>query len=308
MSSPIRLKVPIEKIRIPEIRASSKFTEEQEAFFKATIEKVGVINDIVLRKLPDGNFELQAGKSRLEELKARGNTEVDAKIIDTDEKTGLIIHLAENLARGSTDPVSEAKVIKKFIDLGSTVEEAAGILGRSTEWINLRLALLQLPEKYQQDLQAGKLKVGHVEEVLRLPNPVEIDAALSTARDLDWPVTVLRNYVDNRLADVDRATQQGQNPQVMAPPAPAAREELAKYRQCLCCGNMRPANQIRLPTMCDACYELLRYVTSQLGKPEEAIQTIYKAVDFYMRYQEWQRRQTEPGIPPPAPPTAQLPG
>jgi len=307
VSSPSLAKVPIEKIRIPEVRASSKFTEEQEAFFKATIDKVGVISPIVLRRLEDGFFELQAGKSRLEELKARGNTEVEAKIIDTDEKTGLIIHLAENLARGSTDPISEAKVIKKLISLGSNEEEVAKILGRSKEWVELRLALLQLPEKYQGDLTIGKLKVGHVEEILRLPNPIEIEAALSTARDLDWPVVTLRNYVDNRLTDLARTQAQNPNGQPVTPPPPAAMAEMARTRQCLCCGQMRLVTQIRLPTMCDSCYELLRYVTSQLGKPEDAIQTVYKAVDFYMRYQEWQRRQTQPGIPPPPPPTSQLP-
>jgi len=303
-----RPKVPIDKIRIPEIRASSRFTEEQEAFFKATIDKVGVINDIVLRKLPDGFFELQAGKSRLEELKARGNTEVEAKIIDTDEKTGLIIHLAENLARGSTDPISEAKVIKKLIDLGSNESEVASILGRSKEWVDLRLALLQLPEKYQGDLTTGKLKVGHVEEILRLPNPIEIEAALSTARDLDWPVNVLKNYVDNRLVDIQRAQAQDQSGQPIAPPAPAAMAEMARTRQCLCCGQMRLVNQIRMPTMCDPCYELIRYVTSQLGKPEDAIQKVYEALDFHQRYQEWQRRQNQPGIPPPPPPTSELQG
>jgi len=303
-----KAKVPIDKIRIPEVRASSKFTEEQEAFFKATIDSVGVINDIVLRKLPDGFFELQAGKSRLEELKARGNVEVDAKIIDADERTGLIIHLAENLARGSTDPISEAKVMQKLITLGSSVEEVSKILGRSKEWVDLRLALLQLPEKYRGDLTTGKLKVGHVEEILRLPNPIEIEAALSTARDLGWPVNVLKNYVDNRLVDIQRTEAKDQSGQPVTPPAPAAMVEMARTRQCLCCGQMRLINQIRMPTMCDPCYELIRYVTSQLGKPEDAIQKVYEALDFYQRYQEWQRRQSQPGIPPPAPPTSELPG
>lgn len=306
MSSSNVVKVPIDKIRIPDVRASSKFTEEQEAFFKATVDKVGVINPIVVRRLEDGFFELLAGKSRLDELKERGFHEVEPKIIDTDEKTALVIHLAENLARGSTNPVDEAKVIMKLIDLGSSVEEVSKILGRSTEWVELRLALLKLPERYQSDLQEGKLKVGHVEEVLRLPNPIEIDAALSTARDLEWPVVTLRNYVDNRLAEVARVTAEGESPANISPPPPAAIEEMGRYRQCLTCGNMRPINQVRLPTMCDHCYELLRYITTQLGAPEQAIQTVYKALDFYTRYQEWQRRQQQPGIPPPAPPTSEI--
>lgn len=53
MSSTVKL--PIEAIRIPEVRASSRLTPEQMAFFKATVENVGVVQDPVVRQVKPGD-------------------------------------------------------------------------------------------------------------------------------------------------------------------------------------------------------------------------------------------------------------
>jgi len=143
-------RVPIESISIPEIRASSKLNEDQQAVLRATVEKYGVLNEPIVRPLKDGGYELIAGRSRLLELKRQGATEVDVKVIEADEKDALIMHLAENLARGETDPISEAQVLDAFIKSGGTIEEAAKLTGHSPEWVKFRLGLLKPPGREAQ--------------------------------------------------------------------------------------------------------------------------------------------------------------
>ena len=49
------VKLPIDAIRIPDVRASSKLTPEQLAFFKATVDAVGVVQDPVVRQVAPGD-------------------------------------------------------------------------------------------------------------------------------------------------------------------------------------------------------------------------------------------------------------
>jgi len=65
------MKIPVDKIVIPKTRLSARFTPEQEAFFKASVEKLGVIHEPVVRRMPNGRYELIAGAHRLRELVAQ---------------------------------------------------------------------------------------------------------------------------------------------------------------------------------------------------------------------------------------------
>jgi len=55
--------IPIDKIRIPDVRVSSILNEEQKAFLSSTIREIGVIQDPVVRDLGDGTYELISGNS-----------------------------------------------------------------------------------------------------------------------------------------------------------------------------------------------------------------------------------------------------
>ena len=283
-------KIGIDKIRVPEIRASSQLTEEQRAFFEGTVEKFGVLQDLLVRPLPDGNYELIAGKTRLEELKKRGATEVDVKIIEADSKDALMMHLAENYARGSVEPISTAKVIQKALDEGSTVEEIAQIFNHRPEWVRFMAGLLKLPDFYQNALQEDKIKVTHIREAFRLPNLDETDSALQGAIVHGWSTGVLRQYVTNRLAEYEAAEKASIETGVTVPPPPPEAARLVKYGQCLVCGQMVPRETINLPAACDGCYTLAKYVVSQCGTGEEGMQRIYKALELQ---QAWEARQSQ---------------
>jgi len=162
--------IPVDRIRIPEVRASSRFTPEQEAFFKATVERFGVLQPILVRKLEGDEYELIAGLSRLREQQEQGKREVEAMVIETDSKEALLMHLAENLARGQTDPISEGAVFKDYLDKGGTKEELAALTGHRKEYIDFRIALLALPD-YLKDALGVVVKTGDVTH----PTSLEIE-------------------------------------------------------------------------------------------------------------------------------------
>ena len=293
MSTTVRL--PVDAIRIPDVRASSKFTAEQLEFFKATVDAFGVVQDPVVRSVGPGEYELVAGKTRLEELKARGETEISVKLIDADERTALFMHLAENLARGTIDYMSAARVIAKAKALGSSIDEICKVMGKSETWVRRTLALLELPENVQQWIQDGEITPTHVYLAARMPTPHETMDALQTAKTHRWNTSVFDTFVTNRLAQLAAAKKAAVEKGVEYVPPSVEPEKLISYKQCLLCGYRTPADKIQVQLVCEGCAELAAYITSQLGPWEKCKETVFAALQLY--FGQRQRMGPEPIFP-----------
>jgi len=273
--------VPLEKIRVPDVRVSSVLDEEQKALMASTISQVGVIQDPVVRALPDGSYELVTGKSRILELAAQGNTEITVKVIEADEKLGLIMNIVENVARGSYEYISIAQSIRKLKQLGATDEELEKIFPWSRRWIQFIEELQDLPDDVISAIRSKRLTPTHVQLALNLPTPYEIHDGLRTAINLEWDTGTFKTYVQNRVDQIARA-REAAAAQGVEPEIPQANpQQLVQYQQCLLCGYKKPREQITTQLVCEGCKDLIGYVTSQLGPAEDAIQTLYAALSIY---------------------------
>lgn len=289
----------VESIEVPDVRARSKLTEEQKEFLHASKEKYGTLTFPVVRPAGKGKYELIDGENRLLADKAKEVKEIEVLVTEMDDKDASMANLLLNVARGTQDPIGAAQSLKKALDSGASIEEMAHVTGHTEIWVKKTVALLDLPQRYRDALEKGELKVGHVDEVMRLPTPEEMDAALQTVLKLKWSTSVLKNYVDNRLYDLKVASEHGDTDILSAPPLPEQRETMARYRQCMICSRMVDASQIRLPTMCEDCYRLARYCIDQAGDPVKAMDEIFKALDFYRSYQRFESmRNASQGITP----------
>jgi len=283
-------KVKIEDIVIPEVRARSRWTEEQIELLRASLGKFGVLQAPLVRPLPDGKFELIDGENRIKTAKEQGLEEIDVYIVEMDDKDASIANIMLNVARGRQDPIGVAVAIKKALDAGASVEEVAKAFNRTPHWVKFMASLLGLPKEYQKALEEGRLTVSHIREAMRLPDPYEIDAALQTAMRLNWPATVLKNYVDNRLEQLRRHAQTVEETGVATPPPPPEPEKLVKYAQCLVCGRMVPREQIYLPATCKDCYELAQYIVQNVGTGQKAMNFLYQALTNYQAFLHYQQQ------------------
>jgi len=284
------LRIPVDKVVIPEVRVSAKFTPEQEAFFKASIEKLGVIHEPVVRKLPSGKYEIIAGAHRFKELVKRGMKEIECKVVEVDDKTSIAMNVTENLARGTYDPIEVSKQLKRYLDLGGDIKELAKMTGHTVDWVKKYVSLQELPIEFQRGLSQGILKMGHIEEAFKLKGENEIYQALATAMHLKWPIEVLRNYVANRLAQLE-AYEAMRKASIEPPPKPEPSPELGYFGKCMCCKRTVKTSELRLPSVCLECYALLNYCLEYLGEPREAMNRIYEAISFKQQYERWQRQQ-----------------
>lgn len=286
-------KISIEKITIPKVRANSKFTGEQEEFFKASIKKFGVLQPVLVRPLSDGNYELIGGKARLTEVKEKGASEIDAIVLETSEKDSLMMHIAENLARGKSDHISVAKVLKKAQEQGTKVEELAKVTGHDPSWVKFHIGLLGLPEVYQEAISKDELALGVIEQSSRLTTPEEMDYCLSHALQLGWTTSITKRYVDNRLEELKAAqTQSEELKKPVEAPEPEV-ERLIKYGDCWFCKRKVPSETLYMRILCGGCRDLLQYVLDNLGPPEKAMDLVFKALGRYLKYQKLQELQRE---------------
>ena len=303
--------VSLDKIHVPEVRVSSILNPEQQALMTSTIKEIGVVQDIIVRDLGTGQYELVAGKSRLEELRKLGVLETQVKVIGADEKLALIMNIVENVARGTYDYISIAKTIRKLRSLGSTPEELERVFPWKRRWIQFIEDLQDLPDDVQEGLATRKITPTHVQLALNLPTPHEVHDGLRTAMTHEWDTGTFTTFVQNRVEQISRAraaaAKVGVEPEI-PPPEP---EQLIKYKQCLLCGYKKPADQVNVQLICDGCRDLAGYVTSLEGPPEEAIKTVYAAFQAYYGTRPAPMPQAPPAgvtTPPAAPETPPPPG
>ena len=279
--------IKIEDIIIPKERVRATFTEEQYQELKASIEKHGFYIPILVKKIEDGKFELIDGEHRIEIMKELGKEKIPAVIVDGDDKKATMLNILSNTARGSQNPMDVAEALRRAYEAGARVAELAAAVGHTDDWVRLYLTLTELPDQYKQALREGKITPSHVKEALRLDDDREILSALDSAITLGWTTRVLKYYVDQRKAELERLGAAGKDGFVEAPPTVEYAQQVVQYADCMTCKRKVNRNDMYMPAICADCRALLEWIVQQLGDPKEAMQTIYNALNFYF---EMQRR------------------
>ena len=158
----------------------------------ASIGERGVLEPILVRRAeddepdrPEGgraagdSFRIVSGERRYRAAQQAGLYEVPVIEMDVTEEEALEIALIENLQRKDLTPFEEAEGYRALADLhGYTHEEIAGAVGKSRTVITESLALLQMPPRVRDAVQAlgittkslllEVLKAGSEEEMIRL--------------------------------------------------------------------------------------------------------------------------------------------
>ena len=280
----------------------SVLDEDQRALLAATVKAVGVIQDPVVRVLPDGNFELIAGRSRISELAAQGATSVQVKVIEADEKLALVMNIVENVARGSYDYISISQAIRKLRAMGSTTEELEKVFPWRKRWIEFLEGIQDLPADVIEAVRTRKLTPTHVQLALELPTPYEFHDGLKTAASLGWDTGTFRVFVRNRVDQIAWAKKNaealGQDPIIPA----ALPQDLVNYTQCLVCGYKKPREKVMVSQVCEECKEIAGYVTSNLGSEPGVMHTLCAALQQYFGDHPQQTpsppQPKEAGVPP----------
>lgn len=120
----------------------------------ASILEVGLIQPIVVQKLPLEGFQIVAGHRRFAAIKRLNWHKIPCLIrrdMLPDEE--LLAMLVENGQRAALDPIEEARALKKLKVAGATDAEIGRKIGRSQSHVSARLALLALNVEEQEEVR-----------------------------------------------------------------------------------------------------------------------------------------------------------
>src|SRR6478735_5973515 len=167
----------IDSIRPNPKQPRTVFDEDHMAELVHSIREIGVLQPIVVRRIPTEQldeaqgrtFELIMGERRWRASQAADLAVIPAIIKETSDDDLLRDALLENLHRSQLNPLEEAAAYQQLLDdFGCSHEQLATRIGRSRPQISNTLRLLKVPPLVQRRVAAGVLSAGHARALLSL--------------------------------------------------------------------------------------------------------------------------------------------
>ncbi len=158
-----------EEIKVNQYQPRREFDDAALEELAQSIRANGIIQPLVVRKSPQGEYELIAGERRLRAAKLAGLKHVPIVIRRSTDREALELALVENIQRQNLNCIDEALAYFQLVqDFSLTQEEVAQRVGKDRATVANFLRLLRLPEAIIDDLKRQILSFGHGKALLSL--------------------------------------------------------------------------------------------------------------------------------------------
>ena len=125
------------------------FDEQALAELKASIEKHGVLEPVLVRLGANGELLLVAGERRIQAAKLSGSQTIPSVIIDGDP---MEISIVENLLRENLTAIEEAEAIERLrTQHNYLLSDLSTALGKAESTLSEILSLNKLPDEVKDD-------------------------------------------------------------------------------------------------------------------------------------------------------------
>ena len=186
------------------------FDEEALAELAASIEEIGVLQPLLVRRLPDGSYQLIAGERRWRAAQRAGLATVPAVVKETDDMSSVEQALVENLHRQDLSPLEEASAYQQLIDdFELSHDDVAKRVGKSRSTVTNTLRLLNLPPAVQSLLADGRLSAGHAKALLGTADRAFQESLARRAASEQWSVRAVEEAVRDRSGGSSASSSSG---------------------------------------------------------------------------------------------------
>lgn len=136
----------------------------------ASISNHGLLQPIIVRRTPEGGYELIAGERRLRAARKLGLHAIPAIVRhQVSDKDMLELALVENVQRQALNPLEKALAFKEMLDsLSLSQEQVADKVGLRRSTVANHLRLLSLPVAAQDAVRKGLISMGHAKALVGL--------------------------------------------------------------------------------------------------------------------------------------------
>ena len=236
-------KVPIDSIKVPEVRVTARFDPELYEQFKASLKNTGQITPIIVYEV-EGELVLCDGLHRLIESKENGDTEIYAAIMPGDMADVLTKNIFLDHLRGDT-AVTEMISVIKYLDeeLKLDSEKISAKTGLTRDYVEDIMKVSKLTPFCLEMLDQGKIKLGHAKALTRVTDPAAQEQYLGQVLMYGWTVKQLLEYIK----EYEQVVQEP------APESPQPTERVTPKVTCFYCRVEQELSLIANPNTCTAC-------------------------------------------------------
>lgn len=167
--------MPIEFLHASPNNPRKHFNDGDLDDLARSIKEKGLLQPIVVRPRPDGEFEIVAGERRWRASQKAGIHEVPVLIRELSDGEALEIALIENIQRADLNPLEEARAYGMLLDhFNYTQQQLGESVGKSRSHIANTLRLLSLPDSVRQQIETGQLTAGHARALVATDSPAQL--------------------------------------------------------------------------------------------------------------------------------------
>ena len=156
------IELAIEQIEVNPFQPRTQFNEESLKELAGSIQELGIIQPITVRKTAFNAFQLVSGERRFRAAKMIGLATVPAYVRIANDQESLEMALVENIQRQDLDPIEIGLSYQRLIDeISLTQEQLSQRVGKKRSTIANYMRLLKLDPIVQTGMRDGFLSMGH---------------------------------------------------------------------------------------------------------------------------------------------------
>ena len=156
------IELAIEQIEVNPFQPRTQFNEESLKELAGSIQELGIIQPITVRKTAFNAFQLVSGERRFRAAKMIGLATVPAYVRIANDQESLEMALVENIQRQDLDPIEIGLSYQRLIDeISLTQEQLSKRVGKKRSTIANYMRLLKLDPIVQTGMRDGFLSMGH---------------------------------------------------------------------------------------------------------------------------------------------------
>ncbi len=165
------IELAIDQIEVNPFQPRTQFNEESLKELAGSIQELGIIQPITVRKIGFNEFQLVSGERRFRAAKMIGLATVPAYVRIANDQESLEMALVENIQRQDLDPIEIGLSYQRLIDeISLTQEQLSQRVGKKRSTIANYMRLLKLDPIVQTGMRDGFLSMGHGRALINVEN------------------------------------------------------------------------------------------------------------------------------------------
>ena len=166
--------LPIENIITNPKQPRTHFNEEALKELSNSIQELGIIQPITVRKVNKNNYQLISGERRYRASKMAGIKSIPSYIRVANDNELLELALVENIQRKDLDPIEIGLSYKRLIDeINLTQDQLSSRVGKKRSTITNYIRLLKLDPIIQTGIRDKFISMGHGRALVNVENNKE---------------------------------------------------------------------------------------------------------------------------------------